>query len=388
MGIAHIDCDAFYASIEKRDDPSLASVPLIIGGDGPRGVVATACYLARAFGVRSAMPMYQAKRQCPHARILSPRMSVYTKEGAHLRTLMKNLTPLVEPLSIDEAFLDLTGTERVHGGPPVQTLIAFQNMVERKMGITVSIGLSGNKFLAKTASDLDKPSGFSIISPAEAADFLADKPVQFIYGVGPAFARKLASEGITRIDQIQNMPVGDMARRFGEQGLRLAHLARGEDKRKVTPASKRKSISSETTFAKNLTSLETLETCLWQQCERASRQAKAKGLAGGTAVIKLKDRHHQSLTRQKPLDPPTNLADALFRALQPLLAKEAQGRAFRLIGAGFSSLCPAGDGDDLRDLLDREAPRRAKAERAMDHARARFGDGAIKKGRSIEKSGK
>ncbi len=383
LNIAHIDCDAFYASIEKRDDPSLATIPLIIGGNGRRGVVATACYMARAFGVHSAMPMYRAKKLCPDARILPPSMSKYSHEGERLRTMMRNLTPLVEPLSIDEAFMDLTGTARVHGGPPVQTLMQFQNDVEQEIGITVSIGLSCNKFLAKTASDLDKPRGFSILAQDEALMFLADRPVQFIYGVGPAFTRKLAAAGITKIKQIQNLPIETMTNRFGEQGWRLAHLARGLDTRKVSPEQNRKSISSETTFSDNISNLAALEKQLWQQCEKASRQAKAKDLAGGTAVLKLKDEHHQTISRQKPLDPPSNLADVLFRTLQPSLAKETTGRFFRLIGAGFTNLVPNLEGDEWRDLLDSEAPRRARAERAMDNARARFGVDAVQKGRAI-----
>ncbi|PHS28288.1 MAG: DNA polymerase IV [Robiginitomaculum sp.] len=388
LTIAHVDCDAFYAAIEKRDNPELANVPLIIGGRSQRGVVATACYLARAFGVHSAMPMYKARKLCPHAHILPPSMSKYSHEGERLRAMMRDLTPLMEPLSIDEAFLDLTGTARVHGGPPVQTLLRFQAAVVREIGITVSIGLSCNKFLAKTASDLDKPSGFSIITAEGAANFLADKPVQFIYGVGPAFAKKMGRDGLRAIKQIQNLPVQDMAKRYGEQGLRLAQLARGQDNRKVSPISVRKSISSETTFSEDISDLEMLEKQLWRQCECASQQAKAKNIAGGTAVLKLKDRYHRALTRQKPLDPPTNLADVLFRTLQPSLIKQVDGRSFRLIGAGFSSLCAASDQDGWHDLLDTEAPKRARAERAMDQARARFGKDIIKKGRSLPSPGK
>ena len=383
LGLAHIDCDAFYAAIEKRDDPSLAAVPVIIGGGGRRGVVATACYLARAFGVHSAMPMFQARRLCPQAHIIGPDMGKYAREGERLRQMMRALSPMVEPLSIDEAFVDLTGTEKLHGGAPVQTLIRFQNKVEAELGITISIGLSANKFLAKTASDLDKPRGFSILAPDEAPAFLAPQKVQFIHGVGPAFARKLAAAGLTHVRQVQALPVRTMAERFGEAGLRLAHLARGEDTRPVAPVHKRKSVSSETTFADDIHDLPGLEQQLWQQCERAARQAKAKGVAGGTAVLKLKDSYHHRFTRQVPLQPPTNLADTLYRALQPALAKMADGRRFRLIGAGFAAITTALDTDFSDDLLDADAPRRARAERAMDRARARFGHEAVQKGRAL-----
>ena len=383
LGIAHIDCDAFYAAIEKRDQPALASVPVIIGGSGQRGVVATACYLARAFGVHSAMPMYQARKLCPQARVIAPDMAKYAREGKRLRTMMRALSPQVEPLSIDEAFIDLSGTRRLHDGAPVQTLIAFQNRVQAQMGITVSAGLSFNKFLAKTASDLDKPCGFSIIGRKEARAFLAAKPVQFVYGVGPAFARKLKAAGLTRIGQIQDLPADIMARRFGAQGARLARLARAEDDRPVTARAARKSVSSETTFATDIAALAALQSQLWRQCERAARQAKAKGVAGATAVLKLKDAHHRTITRQKPLQPPSNLADALYRSLLPSLETLATGRRYRLIGAGFAALCPAAAHDYPQDLLDIRAPKRASAERAMDRARARFGDTAVQKGLAL-----
>ena len=383
LGIAHIDCDAFYAAIEKRDKPELAGVPVIVGGTGRRGVVATACYLARAFGVHSAMPMQQARTLCPQARIIAPDMARYAREGKRLRAMMQELSPLVEPLSIDEAFVDLTGTERIHGGAPVQTLIAFQNAVAARLGISVSIGLSCNKFLAKTASDLDKPCGFSIIGQAEARAFLASKPVQFIYGVGPAFARKLKAAGLTRIGQIQDLPDAVLIRRFGAQGARLARLARGEDDRPVSPRAPRKSISSETTFATDICALPALQTQLWRQCERAARQAKARGVAGATAVLKLKDARHRIITRQKPLEPPSNLADSLYRALLPSLERLATGRRYRLIGAGFATIRPAGGLDRQADLLDTQAPKRASAERAMDEARARFGESAVQKGRAL-----
>ncbi len=383
LGIAHIDCDAFYAAIEKRDQPELASVPVIIGGASQRGVVATACYLARAFGVHSAMPMHQARKLCPQARILAPDMAKYAREGKRLRALMRGLSPLVEPLSIDEAFVDLTGTERVHGGAPVQTLIAFQNQVEANMGISISIGLSCNKFLAKTASDLDKPCGFSMIGQSEAKAFLASKPVQFIHGVGPALARKLKAAGLGRIGQIQDLPDAFMAARFGAQGVRLARLARGEDDRPVTTRAARKSVSSETTFAADIAEVPALRSQLWRQCERAARQAKAKGVAGTTAVLKLKTAQHRTITRQTPLQSPSNLADVLYRSLLPSLEKLANGQRFRLIGAGFAAIRPAPAHDQQTDLLDIQAPRRASAERAMDRARTRFGDKAVQKGLAL-----
>src|SRR4051794_639122 len=194
LAIAHVDCDAFYATIEKRDDPTLADKPVIVGG-GQRGVVLTACYVARTFGVRSAMPMFEARRLCPHATVVRPDMEKYAGVGRQVRDLMFKLTPLVEPVSIDEAFIDLSGTARLHGMSPAKALAAFAGEVERALGITVSIGLSSNKFLAKIASDLDKPRGFAVLGGGEAAAFLAPKPVALIFGVGKATQARLAREG-------------------------------------------------------------------------------------------------------------------------------------------------------------------------------------------------
>ncbi|HVM82894.1 MAG TPA: DNA polymerase IV, partial [Candidatus Binatia bacterium] len=234
LSIAHIDCDAFYAAIEKRDNPALRDVPLIIGG-GHRGVVSTACYIARMSGVRSAMPMFQARKLCPQAVVLPPAMSKYQQVGREVRALMLELTPLVEPLSIDEAFLDLSGTEKLHHMTPARSLNKLALKIEREIGITVSIGLSHNKFLAKIASDLDKPRGFSVIGRAETLDFLAGKPVSLIWGVGKVMRERLAQDGISTIGQLQGMDETDLARRYGKMGSHLFHLARGEDRRPVDP---------------------------------------------------------------------------------------------------------------------------------------------------------
>src|SRR5689334_15449192 len=204
LAIAHIDCDAFYAAIEKRDNPDLRDKPLIIGG-GTRGVVSTACYIARISGVRSAMPMFKARKLCPDAVILPPNMAKYQKAGKEVRALMLELTPLVEPLSIDEAFLDLSGTETLHKSSPAESLARLALKIEREIGITVSIGLSHNKFLAKIASDLNKPRGFSVIGKAETLSFLADKPVRFIWGIGQKTSESLAKDGLTTLGQIQSM---------------------------------------------------------------------------------------------------------------------------------------------------------------------------------------
>jgi DNA polymerase-4 len=380
LSIAHVDCDAFYASIEKRDNPDIADKPVIVGG-GTRGVVSAACYHARMYGVKSAMPMFKALKACPQAVVIRPSMDKYSKDGRRIREMMKNLTPSVEPLSIDEAFIDLTGTDRLHGQSPAQSLIKLQNDIMRDIGVTVSVGLSYNKFLAKTASDLDKPKGFAVLGSEDAMDFLADKPVDFIFGVGPAFARSLAKTGIRTIQDVRKRTDKQMAERFGEAGLRLARLSRAEDTRPVNPRSERKTVSSETTFFEDISDLETLKDRLWLLCVKTSDRAKAIDIAGRVVTLKLKTRHFETLTRRRTLSQPVQLADTIFHALEPLLEKEVNGRKFRLLGAGISDLAPPIG--DSGDLLDPAAFKRGQAERASDTARSRFGKDAIITGRGL-----
>jgi len=336
LAIAHVDCDAFYAAVEKRDDPSLNDKPVIIGG-GRRGVVATACYIARTFGVKSAMPMFEARRLCPHATIVPPDMAKYVRVGREVRALMLDLTPLVEPLSIDEAFLDLSGTERLHGRSPARSLARFARAVEDEIGITVSIGLSENKFLAKLASDLDKPRGFSVLGQREAAAFLAPKPVTFIWGVGKQMGTALAHEGFRTIADLQRADETDLMRRFGTEGLRLARLARGIDAREVSPERETKSVSAETTFETDIAAFRTLERRLWGLSEKVSARLKAKEIAGATITLKLKTADFRLRTRARSLAAPTQLAAKIFAAGRELLAREAQGTRFRLIGIGVSA---------------------------------------------------
>lgn len=247
LALAHIDCDAFYATVEKRDNPDIADKPVIIGG-GKRGVVSAACYIARTYGVRSAMPMFKALDLCPSAVVVRPDMAKYVRVGREVRQAMMALTPLVEPLSIDEAFLDLSGTELVHGMIPAKVLARFASQVERDIGITVSVGLSVNKFLAKIASDLDKPRGFAALDQDEAREMLAERPVGFIYGVGPASQEKLAQRGFRLIKDLQRADETDLMKQFGSEGRRLWRLARGIDDRKVVADRGAKTISNETTL--------------------------------------------------------------------------------------------------------------------------------------------
>ena len=382
LSIAHMDCDAFYAAIEKRDDPSLLDKPVIVGG-GRRGVVSTCCYVARQYGVRSAMPMFQALKLCPKATVIKPDFSKYTEASRKIREMMRDLTPLVEPLSLDEAFLDLAGTQRIHGHSPAKTMAALAKRVEQDVAITISIGLSYNKFLAKLASELDKPRGFAVIGEAEAKTFLRDKPVGFIRGAGKALQAKLAKDGITRIGQLQDADPKELARRYGNTGLWLARLANADDTREVHSDGEMKTISSETTFFDDLSKFEDLESVLWRQAERVSARAKSHALAGRTVVLKLKTANFKLKTRSASLEAPTQLADRIFRVARDALKREADGTSYRLLGVGISNLAPAHQADP-RDLIDRGADKRAAAERAMDKLRDKFGTGTVAKGRGVK----
>ena len=381
LAIAHVDCDAFYAAIEKRDDPSLAEKPVLVGG-GVRGVVSTCCYIARTFGVKSAMPMFKARALCPHAVVVRPNMRKYAEAGRQIRNLMETLTPLVEPLSIDEAFLDLAGTARVHGLEPAQALQRLKSDIRREIGVTVSVGLSFNKFLAKIASDLDKPDGFSVIGRKEAAAFLARQPARLIWGVGPAFAERLLKDGFRTIGDLQKAPPSDLARRYGEAGLRLARLSHGEDARAVTPVREAKTVSSETTFDEDIGDLQRLEDILWSLCEKVSYRMKKDGLAGRTATLKLKSPEFRLLTRRTSLNRPSNLARTLFAAARPLLRAAHDGRRWRLIGVGFCDLEPADEAPQA-ELFEAPETRLAAQEAAIDRIRDRFGAASIASARTL-----
>ena len=381
--IAHVDCDAFYAAVEKRDDPSLQDKAVIVGGSRRRGVVLTCCYNARKFGVRSAMPMFQAMQLCPHATVVPPNMDKYASVARDVRAVLKTLTPAVEPVSLDEAYLDLSGTERLHGMKPAKTMAKAALEVERTLGITVSVGLSYNKFLAKLASDLKKPRGFAVIGQAEAKEFLRDKPVWMIRGVGPVLQKRLAADGVTRIGQLQDAGVAGLAKRYGDTGTWLHHLAMGEDERSIEADGESKSLSSETTFETDVAALDELEDILWEQCEHVSARAKAASVGGRTVVLKLKTAAFRIKTRSATLDDPTQLSDVLFRVGRRLLAREADGTRYRLLGIGLSKIEPAALCDPPNSL-DERAARRAATERAVDTVRAKFGDTALRRGRSFK----
>jgi len=378
LTIAHIDCDAFYASVEKRDNPALADRPVIVGG-GRRGVVSTCCYIARTYGVRSAMPMFKALAACPEAVVVRPRMEVYAAEGRAIKQRMLELTPLVESLSIDEAFLDLSGTERLHGAPPVTVLARFARRIETEMGLSVSVGLAPNKFLAKIASDLEKPRGFSIIGAEEAVRFLADKPVSLIWGVGKAFEAKLNRDGIRRIADLQRADPAALFRRYGAEGARLHALARGEDRRRVIPHHPAKSISAETTFDTDIADAARLVPVLWRLSEKVAARLAANHLAGRSVTLKLKGADFATITRSRSGLAPTRLAIRIHEIAEALMRPELTGRRYRLIGVGVADLCPDSEAD-RGDLVDTTTAREVAAAEAVAALRAKFGRAAVTRG--------
>ncbi len=384
LSIAHIDCDAFYASVEKRDNPDLKDKALIVGG-GKRGVVSTCCYNARIKGVRSAMPMFKALKACPEAIVVYPRMEVYADVSRQIKSMMQDLTPVVEPLSLDEAFLDLTGTERLHKAPPALQLARLIKRIETEIGVSASVGLSHNKFLAKIASDLDKPRGFSIIGEAETQDFLAKQPVGVIWGIGPVARRNLENKGIRKISDILARDRKDLAEQFGSMGDRLWHLARGLDHRSVSARAPVKSISNETTFFEDVSDPDLLDGYLWRLSVKVADRAKATDKSGKTVNLKLKRADFKTVSRQVSLLDPTQMADTIYNAVKPLLDKELQQAPFRLIGVGMSHITVSEDNLQIGGLLDPDQRVRETAERATDEIRAKFGKDAIMSGRSLKK---
>ena len=380
LGIAHVDCDAFYASVEKRDRPELAGRPVVVGG-GIRGVVTAACYVARMHGVRSAMPMWKALKACPDAVVIRPDFSKYSAAARHIRTLMADLTPLVQTLSIDEAALDLRGTEALHGMPPAAVLAAFARRVEAEVGVTISIGLAPNRLLGKIAAGRDKPRGFAVLG-RDAAQVLAQEPVRLLPGVGPALERRLHALGYTHLAHLQALDDRTALARLGKDGPHLVRRARGEDARAVSPGHDAKSVSAETTFDTDLIDPAALEKHLWRMAEKLARRLREKDLAAGGVVLKLKTARFASRTRAQRLPGPTTLPDVLFAAGRALLSREADGTPFRLIGLGANPLAPGAEADRA-DLADPETPRRVARQRAVDALRGRFGEGVIGRGRGL-----
>lgn len=372
--------------MEKRDRPEIRDKAVIVGG-GKRGVVSTCCYIARLSGVRSAMPTFKALKLCPQAVVIKPDMAKYAAVAGEIRARMLELTPLVEPLSIDEAFLDLSGTAALHKAAPAELLAALTRRIEREVGVTVSIGLSFNKFLAKIASERDKPRGFSIIGRAEALDVLAPMPVGVIFGVGKRFSETLAAEGFATIGDLRRAPPADLERRFGAIGKRLACLSRAEDDRPVTPERNAKSISSEYTLDQDVSTPALIESHLWLASETVAARLKKAGRTTDTVTVKLKTSDFQIATARERVEPPSAFAEDLFAAARRALPRMMKGRFFRLVGLAAQDL---EDGDETPiepDLFAQAGEvtsvKNHKVEEAMDSIRAKLGRDAIVKGRAL-----
>ena len=382
LSIAHLDCDAFYASVEKRDRPELRDKPVIVGG-GKRGVVSTACYVARLYGVGSAMPMYKALKACPDAVVIKPSFGKYVPESERIFGMVGELTPLVQTLSLDEAWIDLSGTERLNGGPPALQLVRLQKRIEDETGLTVSIGLAPNRFLAKMASEMDKPRGFSVVGVTEAQAVLAPRPVTALPGVGPVFGKTLRSDGYRIIGDLAAADPRDLVKQYGDHGLRLHDLSHARDRRRVDPEHDRKGMSAETTFNEDLTDREALEAELWPLCEKLASKARRDGVASRVIVLKLRRTDFKILTRRVTVPEPVQTARALFAAGRELMKPEL-GRPYRLIGIGMADVQ---DAEDAPVLFDTVETRNLKTETAIDRLRDKFGRDAVMAGRALKDGG-
>jgi DNA polymerase IV len=338
LTVAHIDCDAYYASVEKRDRPELIDQPVIVGGR-ERGVVTTACYVARKFGVRSAMPTSRALQLCPHAVVIKPDMEKYQRESRRIRDLMLGATPTVEAVSIDEAYLDLSQSPMQGAEPAARTLARLSLQIERKVGVTVSIGLAPNKMLAKIASDMNKPRGFAIIGETDMLDVIGAMPVSVLPGVGPVMGRKLEELGLKLVSDLRAASEADLIHRFGLWARRMKAYALGEDNRKVSgERGKSVTIGAETTFVNDLRTLPQMEEQLRPLCGTVARRLTKSGLAASGLTLKLRRADRRTITRACRLYDPTTRAELILAAVMPVLAAEMDGQAYRLIGVTATRL--------------------------------------------------
>ncbi len=372
--IAHVDMDAFYASVEQRDQPELRGLPVIVGADPKgRGVVSACSYEARVFGVHSAMPISRAARLCPHGVYLPVDMDKYVRVSGEIMAILADFSPLVEPVSVDEAFIDLTGTETLWGPPP-EAVRRIKARIRAETGLTASAGLAANKFIAKVASDLEKPDGLVVVPPGREPEFLAPLPIERLWGVGKATAKELQALGIATIGQLQRVPPRALAARLGPHGPDLLDLAFGRDARPVEPFSPPKSMGAETTFGRDSRDVARIEETLRAQAERVARELRAEGLAACRVTLKLRWADFRTLTRSHTGDP-TQDGLEIYRRAATLLARERLIQPVRLIGVSASTFRPQASGQ--LPLLDPAAVRREQLARAVDRITGRFGRSAI-----------
>ena len=372
--ITHVDMDAFYAAIEQRDRPELRGLPVIVGASPTgRGVVSAASYEARRFGVRSAMPIGRAARLCPHAAFLPVDMRKYQRVSVQVMGILVDFSPLVEPVSVDEAFVDLSGTESLFGGP-LDAVRLIKARIRAETGLTASAGLAANKFVAKVASELDKPDGLVVVAAGDEARFLGALPIERLWGVGRVMAKALGELGFTTIGQLQRAPRTVLAHRFGRHGEILHDLAFGRDDRSVEPYGVPKSIGAEETFGVDCTNPEQLKTTLRSHAERVAAELREGGFSAGRVTLKLRlapfETHTRSVTEE-----PTQDGLELYRRALALLERDRVTRPVRLIGLSASRLGPSGQGQ--LGLLDPAALRRERLARVVDRLTARFGEGTV-----------
>jgi DNA polymerase IV len=373
--IAHIDMDAFYASVEQRDRPELRGRPVIVGADPRgRGVVSACSYEARVFGVKSAMPISRAYRLCPDGVYLPVDMAKYAAASRQIMAILDDFSPLVEPVSVDEAFVDLTGTTSLFG-PARQAVDEIKRRIRRETGLTASAGVGANKFVAKVASDLEKPDGLVVVEAGREAEFLAPLPIERLWGVGKATAKELAALGIATIGQLQRLPRQTLVSRLGDHGTSLHDLAFGRDLRPVQPWTPPKSMGAETTFERDTSDRARLDATLRGQAERVARELRAEGLSAARVTLKLRFADFRTLTRSHTSDP-TQDGLELYRRAAVLLSRETLGQPVRLIGVSASALSAEQTGQ--LGLLEANAVRRERLARAVDRITGRFGVDAIR----------
>ncbi len=381
---AHLDMDAFYASVEVRERPELAGLPVVVGGTPEgRGVVAAASYPARRYGIRSAMPMATALKRCPELVILRTRMSLYAAESRRIHEILERYTPLIEPLSLDEAFLDLRGSVRLFGPVP-EIARRIKREISEELGLTASVGIAPVKFVAKIASDLGKPDGFLVVEPGELQAFLHPLPVGRLWGVGKVGEQAMRRLGLETIGDVARHDEDFMTRHFGRHGLHLLRLARGIDPREVVPDRETKSVSNETTFAADIADREELRAILMQLVEQVGWRLRHKELAGRTVQIKARYADFSTVTRAQTLAAPTSNTADIWRAASALLDRLPRpGAALRLIGVGVSGF--EDEGAEQGDLFAAAVEEKTKVDRVADAIQEKFGIGVVRRGGSLRK---
>ena len=380
--VLHIDMDAFYASVEEMDRPELQGKPVIVGGTSNRGVVSAASYEARKFGVRSAMPIFEARRKCPHGIFIPVRMARYQEVSRQVMHILEHYSPVIEQVSIDEAYMDVSGLERLFG-PPLELATRMKREVKERTSLTCSVGIAPNKFLAKIASELRKPDGLTVIPPDEAEPFAASLPIEKIPGVGKKTVDRLKAMGVSRLGHVGDLPEQVLSRAVGKFGRTLLAFARGEDDSPVVPYSDAKSISNEETLEENSDNPRILRKELLSLAENVGRRLRESGLAGSTVTLKLKRADFVLITRSLSLSKPTNSTNTLYKAGLRLLDEVELSGKFRLIGIGASKLVRTAEGQEQLELFDEESKKASSwksVEKAMDNIKKRFGKDAIKRG--------